>query len=138
MRYDNLVFTETDKERIRENIKSINQWIIDNVVPYLAEDERIYIDYGDKYQAPGSWDSTTDFHLAVYGKENTIYGYSRKSTGYVGIGDKYGGISDAILTVSSPYRLFPVIDNWTLIKNRLLREVEDRKTKRMEIYSFTV
>lgn len=140
MEYDNLIFTDAEKERLKENRNAVNAWIMENVVPHLAKEERIIIDYGDSYKAPGSFsEPTTEYHFAVYGEEHQFYsGGGRQSKGYIGIGQRYGGISHAMQTVGNAYDLYPIFANWTLIKNRLLREVEDRKTKRMEIYSFTV
>lgn len=140
MRYDNLVFTDADRERLKENRDAINAWIMENVVPHLSNDERVIIDYGDEYRAPGAWDNTTtEYHFAVYGEDHKFYsGGGRTTHGYVGIGEKYGGLSDALQTVGSPYKLYPIIANWDLIKSHLLTEIKNREKCKNRIHEFTV
>lgn len=140
MDLDNMIFSAEDKENLKENRNKINAWIMENIVPKLAPNERIHVDYGGRYKARNDWtEGTTRYHFAVYGEEQTFYsGGGDKTKGYVGVGQKYGGISHALQTVGNPYDLYPIIENWTHVKSCLVNEANARANARKSIQNFEV
>ena len=141
MKYEDMTFTEEDKKRLEENRDQIIEWIETNIVPNIAKDDRIIVEFGGTYRDPRSFgDPVANYRLAVYGKEETIYSAGSGSTtkGNIGYGQRYGGISKAFKAVWSAWDLYPVIDNWKLIKDKLLNEMYERKKNKKAIYSFEV
>ena len=133
-----MVFTNDDKSKLVENRKLIIEWIMENVVSVLKEDDRIIIDYGGTYMGMRSYESTTNYHIAVYGKKTSIYTGGERYEGYVGIGEKYGHISGFLDESNFPYDIYPVVDNWKTIKETLLKEISEREEKKKIIYDFAV
>lgn len=141
-RYEEMKFTDNDKARLRENKEVICQWIMENIVPLLNEDDRIYIDYGGTYRSGReySWsEGVAYYHFAVYGRENEFRtGGGTRTKGYIGCGQKYGRIEQAFEKVFSPYDIYPVVDNWQIIKNKLISEAKRKKDDKKSIYAFEV
>jgi hypothetical protein len=136
MDIDNMVFSKDDKEQLKENRNKINEWIMENIVPKLAINESIQVDYGGYYRARGDFgEGTTMYHFAVYGEERSFSSSGGERTrGYVGIGEKYGGISHAIQVVGNPYELYPIIENWEHIKSCLINESNARANAKKNGY----
>ena len=139
MDYERMTFTDNDRERLLANKEIIIDWIMENIVPNMDEEARFYVDFGGTYQAPGSWQTTENYHFGVYGAKRTFCsGGGRKTDGYIGCGQKYGGLSDAFETIKSPWEIYPIVDNWRMIKESLLSQVETAKRSRKSIYEFKV
>lgn len=137
--YNNMNFTDKDREQLKSNRNQIVQWIMENIVPMLTEDEKIYVDFGGKYSCPRSSSVTDNYHFAVYGREYIFMsGGGRKTKGYVGYGEKFGGISQAFETTCSPYEIYPIMDNWKEIKNSLVTRLKQIQEYKGAIYQFSI
>ena len=133
-----LIFTEEDKKQLIENRNKIYNWIMENIVPKINEDDRIVVDYGGTYMGMRSYETTSNYHIAVFGKRNTIYHGSEVTDGYIGIGEKYGNITRILDNNNVASDIYPVVSNWSEIKEALLLEVEKRKESKKAIYNFEV
>lgn len=139
MDYTELHFTEEDKQRLLQNKEEMVKWIMDNIVPFIQEDSKIKIDFGGIYHCPRSYSSVENYHFYVYGSKQKFYsGGGSNTEGYIGFGEKFGGISEAFETVRSPYDIYPIMDNWDMIKRTLLGSIKEQKENRKAIYSFQV
>lgn len=140
MDYTDMKFNDTDKQKLIENRDTICKWVMENIVPQLDKDERVIIGYGGKYRSPRSFMSepVDNYYFGVYGEDHTIYFNGAKQIGHIGVGEKYGRVSRSFAKVTNPYDIYPVIDNWKLIKSQLLSEVEKNKANRKAIFNFVV
>lgn len=138
MNYEDMVFTENDKARLKENRNAICKWIMENIVPFIDEDVSLKIDYGETYRCPRTGNPIETYHFVVYGKEHHFYFMGDRGKGYVGYGQKFGGCHESFEKAYSPYDIYPVVDNWKMIKNRLLSMVKEHKVAKKSIYEFEV
>lgn len=135
--YNDMSFTDGDREQLKLNRDQIVQWIMENIVPMLTEDEKIYVDFGGKYSCPRTYSTTDNYHFAVYGSERNITsGGGRKTKGYIGYGEKFGGISQSFESTESPYEIYPVVDNWKEIKINLVARLKQIQEDKDAIYKF--
>ena len=137
--YNDMSFTDRDREQLKLNREQIVQWIMENIVPMLSEDEKIHIDFGGKYSCPRSSSVIDNYHFAVYGSERNITsGGGRKTKGYIGYGEKFGGISQSFESTGSPYEIYPVVNNWKEIKINLMTRLKQIQEDKDAIYQFSV
>ena len=140
MDYSDMAFSNSDKEQLIVNRDKICEWIMQNIVPELGEDDRIMIDYGGDYLGSRSCTKTTNYHIAVYGKDkNFVSGGGAKSHGHIGIGERYGQISYALNeNIKSPYSIYPIVVNWKELKNEMLAQLRKKRESKQKIYAFEV
>lgn len=138
MNYEDMIFTDGDKARLKENRNAICNWIIENIVPMVDDDDSLRIDYGGIYRCPRTGTPVEKYHLVVYGKPHKFYFMGDRGKGCIGYGEKFGGCHEPFENAYSPYDIYPVVDNWKMIKNKLLSMVEERKRARGRIYTFEV
>ena len=139
MDYSDMHFSKEDAEQLVINRDKICEWIMQNIVPELDEDDYIMINYGGEYLGARSCIKTTNYHIAVYGKEREfISGGGIKTQGCIGIGEKYGYISYALKDRPSPYDIYPIVANWKNLKNEMNRQLLIKRSNRERIYEFEV
>ena len=138
MRYEDMIFTDNDKSRLKENRDAICSWVMENIVPFIDDDASLSVDFGPIYRCPRTGTPIETYHLAVYGRKHSFYFMGERGSGFIGYGEKFGGLHDPFEKVYSPYETFPVVDNWKMIKQRLLSMGEERKGARKSIYTFEV
>ena len=137
--YENMTFTDKDREQLKKNRDDICNWIKENIIPRMLNDDRIVIDFGKDYLGMRSYETVKTYHFSVFGNENTFFtGGGTRTRGQIAIGFKYSTIECAFDCVDSPYEIFPFIDNWKEIKSKLMDEIKMRETNREMIYSFKV
>lgn len=138
MKYENMEFTENEKEQLNKNKEMIIAWIMENIVPKMNENSHIMCDFGGVFTSSTTYNSTTEYHFAVYSspQDFTTLGGGRKTHGIIGYGEKFGYICESFESVFLPYQIFSVIDNWTLIKRELLKGLEEQQTTKKSIFSF--
>lgn len=137
--YIDMNFTDRDRAQLKLNRDQIVQWIMENIVPMLNEDDHIYVDFGGTYSCPRTYSTIDNYHFAVYGSERNITsGGGRKTKGYIGYGEKFGGISQSFESTESPYEIYPVVDNWTTIKMCLMTRLKQIQEDKDAIYQFRV
>ena len=44
--YENMTFTDKDREQLKKNRDDICNWIKENIIPRMLNDDRIIIDFG--------------------------------------------------------------------------------------------
>ena len=137
MRYENMTFTDNDKARLKENRDAICNWIIKNIVPVIDDDASLHVDFGDIYRCPRSGTPIETYHFVVYGKEHPFYFMGDREKGYIGYAQKFGGY-EPFEKAYSPHYIFPIVDNWKMIKSKLLSMVSEQKRARESIYIFEV
>ena len=138
MNYDEIVFSKEDRVRLNENRDSICKWIEKNILPKLQKDDVIRIDFGGVYSSCRSFDTTTNYHFAVYGDpERKIRSMFDSYDGQIGFGEKFGGIGTPFDKAFSR-EIYVVMDNWQMIKQTLLTEVDARIKGRESIHAFQV
>lgn len=138
MKYENMTFTDNDRARLKENRDAICAWIMNNIVPAIDDDASLQVDFGEIYRCPRTGTPIETYHFVVYGKIHHFYFMGDRGSGCIGYGEKFGGCHEPFEKIGSPYKIYPVVDNWKMIKGRLLSMVEERKRARGRIYTFEV
>ena len=138
MKYEDMIFTDNDKARLKENRDAICTWIMKNIVPVIDDDASLHVDFGDIYRCPRSGTPIETYHFVVYGKEHSFYFMSDRGKGCIGYGQKFGGCHEPFEKAYSPYDIFPIVDNWKMIKSKLLSMVSEQKKAKESIYVFEV
>ena len=135
MRYRDMVFTKNDEARLRENRDAICNWIMENIVPMLNKDDVLDVDFYENYRCQRTGFIET-YRFRVYGRKERFYIERFRGNGYVGFGR--GRICEPFEENPNPYDIYPVVDNWRMIKSRLLKMVTERKQAKRSIYEFEV
>ena len=138
MKYENMTFTDNDRAKLKENRDAICAWIMENIVPVINDDSSLKIDFGEIHRCPRTGTPIETYHLVVYGKIHRFYFMGDKGSGYIGYGEKFGGCHEPFEKVCSPYEIYPVVDNWKMIKGKLLSMVSEQKKAKESIYAFEV
>lgn len=138
MNYENMTFTDGDKARLIESRNMICDWIMKNIVPTINDDDSLRVSFGGTYRCPVSRKTTERYHIVVYGERHNFYFMGNRGTGYIGYGEKFGGCWDPLEKVYSPYEIYPIVDNWKMIKARLLSMVAELKLVKKNIYTFEI
>ena len=137
--YSDMHFSKEDTEQLIANRDKICEWIMQNIVPELDEDDHIMIDYGGEYLGVRSYTKTTNYHIAVYGKEREFTsGGGTRTQGHIGIGERYGYISHALKGKTNPYDIYPIVVNWRNLKDEMTSQLHRKKSNRRKIYTFEV
>lgn len=132
-------FTDNDKEKLKENKRMIIEWITENIIPNMDEDSQIKCDFGDTYRCPRTYTTVESYHFWVFSEPRKFFsGGGRTTDGTIGYGRKFGYMDESFESVNSPYDIFPIVDNWGLIKATLLNELEAQKANRRVINQFEV
>ena len=139
MNYEDMHFTDNDKEKLKENKRMIIEWITENIIPNMDEDSQIKCDFGDTYTCPRTYTTVESYHFWVFSEPRKFFsGGGRTTDGTIGYGRKFGYMDESFESVNSPYDIFPIVDNWGLIKATLLNELEAQKANRRVINQFEV
>lgn len=137
MNYEDMVFTDNDKARLKENRDAICKWIMDNVVPNIEDEDVLKIDFGGTYRCPRTGTPIEKYHFRVYGEPNHFYFMEDLGRGNIGYAQKFGGYQP-FEKAYSPYEIYPIIDNWKMIKMKLINQIEEHKKAKGNIYAFEV
>lgn len=139
MNYEDMKFTNDDKEKLKENKRMIIDWIKENIIPNMEKGSKIKCDFGGIYRCPRTNSTVELYHFWVYSEPKEFYsGGGTTTKGTIGYGQKFGYISQSFESVSSPYDIYPIVDNWSIIKNVLLNEIKNQKIIKNSIYNFSV
>ena len=139
MNYKDMVFTKEDREALIRNKKHIVDWIMKNIVPNMQADSKIKCDFGETYTSPRSNMKVASYHFYVYSELKDFYsGGGTATNGCIGYGEKFGYMNESFESVTSPYDIYPIVDNWSLIKKTLLHGIEKQKRNKDVIYNFEV
>lgn len=139
MDYKDMIFTKEDREALKRNKKHIIDWIMKNIVPNMQSNSKIKCDFGGTYISPRTNAKVALYHFYVFNESKEFYsGGGTVTNGYIGYGGKFGYMSESFESVTSPYDIYPIVDNWSLIKKTLLHEIEEQKRNKDVIYNFEV
>ena len=141
MNYEDMHFTEEDKKRLQKNKEAIIKWIEVNIIPFLSSTDsydRLMVEYGGMYISPrGFTKPVANYRIAIYGKEQNFYsGGGTTTKGKIGYGRCYGGIGQSLESVWSAWDIYPLVDNWSWIKNELQSQLGNRTRVSKQITEF--
>lgn len=107
MNYEDMTFTESEREKLKENKKMIIDWITENIILYMNENSSIKCDFGGIHQCPRSSAKVDNYHFYVFSESREFHSGGGKTTeGKIGYGQKFGYINESFESVNSPYDIY--------------------------------
>ena len=132
---DNITFTAEQKQQLKTNVLAIEQYIEQNVVPYLTGDVRI--EFGGIYHCPRTGSPTAMYTLCVSPeKKSRSAGWNVYKNAYVGLECKFGPAF--ILEERLPSDQYALLKNWQSLKQQLEQVVDKQRTVGAFIENFKV
>ena len=132
---DNITFTAEQQQQLKTNVLAIEQYIEQNVVPYLTGDVRI--EFGDIYHCPRTGSPTAMYTLCVSPEKKSRYaGWNVYKNAYVGLECKFGPAF--ILEERLPSDQYALLKNWQSLKQQLEQVVDKQRTVGAFIENFKV
>ena len=132
---DNITFTAEQKQQLKTNVLAIEQYIEQNVVPYLTGDVRI--EFGGIYHCPRTGSPTAMYTLCVSPEKKSRYaGWNVYKNAYVGLECKFGPAF--ILEERLPSDQYALLKNWQSLKQQLEQVVDKQRTVGAFIENFKV
>lgn len=132
---ENITFTTTQKEQIKQNALAIEHYIETNVVPRLAGDVRF--EFGGTHHCPRTG-ATTPMYVLVVKKEpyNFCAGWNETQEAHVGL--VYGFGPAIVLEKRQTDALYDLLQNWSSLKARLERIINEQNATNAFINNFKV
>ena len=122
---DNITFTTEQKEQLKTNVRAIERYIEENVVPYITGDVRLK--FGDIYHCPRTGTPTAMYTLCVSPEKKSRYaGWNVYKNAYVGLECKFGPAF--ILEERLPYDQYALLKNWQSLKQQLEQVIDKQRT----------
>lgn len=133
--YDNMIFTDEQRESLIKHKQSIISYIETEIMPFI--DQEIRVEFGGVYVS--GFYKTSNYKFIVVPKNNPLTDYNSKEhkNYYIGILEKFGTWEN-LEDRKSPYILLPLIDYWQDIKRELLYQKEMQAKQRDKINNFEV
>ena len=132
---DNLTFTSEQKEQLKNNVRAIERYIEENVVPYITGDVRL--EFGGVYHCPRTGTPTAMYTLCVSPEKKSRYaGWSVCKNAYVGLECKFG--SAFILEETFPSEQYALLKNWQSLKQQLKNVIDKQRSDAEFITNFKV
>lgn len=132
---DNVTFTKEQKQQLKTNVLAIEQYIEENVVPYLTGDVRI--EFGGTHHCPRTGSPTAMYTLCVSPEKKSRYaGWNVYKNAYVGLECKFGPAF--ILEERLPSDQYALLKNWQSLKQQLEQVVDKQRTVGAFIENFKV
>ena len=132
---DNLTFTQEQKQQLKTNLLAIEQYIEQNVVPYLTGDVRI--EFGGTHHDPRTGTPTAMYTLCVSkDKVRRCAGWNVYKHAYVGLECKFGPA--VILEEIYPSDQYELLRNWQSLKQQLEQAVDKQRAVGAFIENFKV
>lgn len=132
---DNVTFTTEQKQQLKTNVLAIEQYIEQNVVPYLTGDVRI--EFGGTHHCPRTGSPTAMYTLCVSPEKKSRYaGWNVYKNAYVGLECKFGPAF--ILEERLPSDQYALLKNWQSIKQQLEQAVDKQRAVGAFIENFKV
>ena len=132
---DNLTFKQEQKQQLKTNVLAIEQYIEQNVVPYLTGDVRI--EFGGTHHCPRTGTPTAMYKLCVSkDKERRSAGWNVYKDAYVGLECKFGPA--VILEEIYPSDQYELLRNWQSLKQQLEQAVDKQRAVGAFIENFKV
>ena len=132
---DNITFTKEQKQQLKTNVLAIEQYIEQNVVPYLTGD--VCIEFGGAHHDPRTGTPTAMYTLCVSPEKKSRYaGWNVYKNAYVGLECKFGPAF--ILEERLPSDQYALLKNWQSLKQQLEQVVDKQRTVGAFIENFKV
>ena len=132
---NNVTFTKEQKQQLKTNVLAIEQYIEQNVVPYLTGDVRI--EFGGTHHCPRTGTPTAMYTLCVSPEKKSRYaGWNVYKNAYVGLECKFGPAF--ILEERLPSDQYALLKNWQSLKQQLEQVVDKQRTVGAFIENFKV
>ena len=132
---NNVTFTKEQKQQLKTNVLAIEQYIEQNVVPYLTGDVRI--EFGGIYHCPQTGSPTAMYTLCVSPEKKSRYaGWNVYKNAYVGLECKFGPAF--ILEERLPSDQYALLKNWQSLKQQLEQVIDKQRSDAAFIANFKV
>ena len=132
---DNITFTAEQKQQLKTNVLAIEQYIEQNVVPYLTGDVRI--EFGGTHHCPRTGSPTAMYTLCISPEKKSRYaGWNVYKNAYVGLECKFGPAF--ILEERLPSDQYALLKNWQSLKQQLEQVIDKQRTVGAFIENFKV
>ena len=132
---NNVTFTQEQKQQLKTNVLAIEQYIEQNVVPYLTGDVRI--EFGGTHHDPRTGTPTAMYTLCVSkDKKARLAGWNVYKDAYVGLECKFGPA--VILEERYPSEQYDLLRNWQSLKQQLEQAVDKQRAVGAFIENFKV
>ena len=132
---DNLTFTTEQKEQLKTNVRAIERYIEENVVPYITGDVRL--EFGGTHHCPRTGTPTAMYTLCVSPEKKSRYaGWNVYKNAYVGLECKFGPAF--ILEERLPSDQYALLKNWQSLKQQLEQVVDKQRSDAAFIANFKV
>ena len=132
---DNVTFTTEQKQQLKTNVLAIEQYIEQNVVPYLTGD--VHIEFGGTHHDPRTGTPTAMYTLCVSPEKKSRYaGWNVYKNAYVGLECKFGPAF--ILEERLPSDQYALLKNWQSLKQQLEQVVDKQRAVGAFIENFKV
>lgn len=142
-----LKFTEQEKELIVANAMKIQNYLETDVVPKITQ--RIVIGFGGTHQNPRGYDSIDKYRLFIAPETDKLALYvdfadSKEEKGTVGITECFSHIEPIrgkVYYGKYDVRhegLYQLIQNWSIIKSKILTEVDRQQREQHILTNFEI
>lgn len=132
---DNLTFTTEQKEQLKTNVRAIERYIEENVVPYITG--TVSLEFGGEYRDPRTGTPTSQYTLLVSNEKHRRYaGWNVYKDAYVGLARMFGPAF--ILEERLPSDQYALLKNWQSLKQQLEQVVDKQRSDAAFIANFKV
>ena len=127
--------TLEQKEQLKTNVRAIERYIEENVVPYITRDVRL--EFGGIHHCPRTGTPTAMYTLCVSPEKKSRYaGWNVCKNAYVGPECKFGPA--VILEETFSSEQYALLKNWQSLKQQLKNVIDKQRTDAEFIANFKV
>ena len=132
---NDLTFTTEQKEQLKTNVRAIERYIEENVVPYITRDVRL--EFGGIHHCPRTGTPTAMYTLCVSPeKKSRCAGWNVCKNAYVRLECKFGPA--VILEETFSSEQYALLKNWQSLKQQLKNVIDKQRTDAEFIANFKV
>lgn len=130
-------YSKEEIAQIQKNIEAVNNWLLENIVPYLRNDDKITVGFGEMEPiGRGCWGKEHHYSLTVRGNKEI---YFRTGGAVFGFNlPDYRKDDDMIVNKSLWSWGMKLLDQWRIVKPKLIDELEVYKQKYSAVFEFEV
>lgn len=126
MDYQNISFTEEEKDMLKQHKDTILKWITENISAKLGDEACIRIKFCDG-----------NYYLNVFPTQKNRH-YMGNYSATVSYKTGHDFTNRPLAMVCATQTIFAMVDNWQEIKSELLNQLEEMQKAKASIQSFTV
>ena len=132
---DNITFTTEQKEQLKTNVRAIERYIEENIVPYITGDVRL--EFGGIHHCPRTGTPTAMYTLCVSPEKKSRYaGWNVYKNAYVGLECKFGPA--VILEETFSSEQYALLKNWQSLKQQLKNVIDQQRADAEFIANFKI